>query len=94
MEFQGLRRHGQWLRNERTTGLSGDRAPMRVGASISGAPETPVPRRRDGRHAGLLTGPTVALVAVAQVGLAAVWVRPTVAMRRTLLHDRNEQASL
>lgn len=39
-------------------------------------------------HAGLPTGPTVALVAVAQVGLAAAWVRPVSAVRRTLLHDR------
>ncbi len=45
-------------------------------------------------HAGLPTGPTVALVAVAQVGLAAAWVRPAGAMRRTLVHDRNEQARL
>lgn len=39
-------------------------------------------------HAGLPTGPTVALVAVAQVGLAAVWALPASAVRRTLLHDR------
>lgn len=39
-------------------------------------------------HAGLPTGPTVALAAVAQVGLAAVTARPVDAVRRTLLRDR------
>ncbi|MCH9731107.1 MAG: metal ABC transporter permease [Actinomycetia bacterium] len=40
-------------------------------------------------HAGLPTGPTVAVVAVAQVGLAAGWVRPLDAARRTLMRDRS-----
>jgi len=39
-------------------------------------------------HAGLPTGPTVALVAVLQVGFAAAWTRPAVGVRRVLLRDR------
>ena len=38
-------------------------------------------------HAGLPTGPTVALVAVAQVGVAAAWSNPGRALRR-LVRDR------
>ncbi|GLP73586.1 manganese ABC transporter permease [Mycobacterium antarcticum] len=39
-------------------------------------------------HAGLPTGPMVALAAVIQVAIAAVWTRPFGAVRRTLLRDR------
>lgn len=39
-------------------------------------------------HAGLPTGPTVALLAVAQVGVAALWAHPARASRRSLIPDR------
>lgn len=39
-------------------------------------------------HAGLPTGPTVALLAVAQVGVAALWAHPARALQRSLISDR------
>ena len=44
-------------------------------------------------HAGLPTGPTVALLAVAQVGVAALWARPARALRRSLIPDRSSVAA-
>ena len=44
-------------------------------------------------HAGLPTGPTVALLAVAQVGVAALWARPARALRRSLIPDRASAAA-
>jgi ABC-type Mn2+/Zn2+ transport system permease subunit len=44
-------------------------------------------------HAGLPTGPTVALLAVAQVGAAALWARPARALRRSLIPDRASAAA-
>jgi len=44
-------------------------------------------------HAGMPTGPTVALLAVAQVGLAALWARPARALRRSLIPDRASMAA-
>lgn len=44
-------------------------------------------------HAGLPTGPTVALLAVAQVGAAALWARPARALRRSLIPDRSSVAA-
>lgn len=44
-------------------------------------------------HAGLPTGPTVALLAVAQVGVAALWAHPARASRRSLIPDRASAAA-
>lgn len=44
-------------------------------------------------HAGLPTGPTVALLAVAQVCVAALWARPARALRRSLIPDRASAAA-
>lgn len=44
-------------------------------------------------HAGLPTGPTVALLAVAQVGVAALWARPARALQRSLIPDRAPAAA-
>lgn len=44
-------------------------------------------------HAGLPTGPTVALLAVAQVGVAALWARPARVLRRSLIPDRASAAA-
>jgi ABC-type Mn2+/Zn2+ transport system permease subunit len=44
-------------------------------------------------HAGLPTGPTVALLAVVQVGVAALWAYPARALRRSLIPDRASAAA-
>jgi len=44
-------------------------------------------------HAGLPTGPTVALLAVAQVGVAALWAHPARAVQRSLISDRASAAA-
>ena len=44
-------------------------------------------------HAGLPTGPTVALLAVVQVGVAALWAYPARASRRSLIPDRASAAA-
>ncbi len=44
-------------------------------------------------HAGLPTGPTVGLLAVAQVCVAALWARPARALRRSLIPDRASAAA-
>jgi len=44
-------------------------------------------------HAGLPTGPTVALLAVVQVGAAALWAHPARALRRSLIPDRASAAA-
>ena len=44
-------------------------------------------------HAGLPTGPTVALLAVVQVGVAALWAHPARALRRSLIPDRASAAA-
>jgi ABC-type Mn2+/Zn2+ transport system permease subunit len=44
-------------------------------------------------HAGLPTGPTVALLAVAQVGVVALWAHPARAVQRSLISDRASAAA-
>ncbi|MCV7067584.1 metal ABC transporter permease [Mycolicibacterium farcinogenes] len=45
-------------------------------------------------HAALPTGPTVAIIAVAQVVFAALWVRPVRALHRTVQRDGRHSAEV
>jgi ABC-type Mn2+/Zn2+ transport system permease subunit len=43
-------------------------------------------------HVGLPAGPTIAITAVSQVAIAALWVRPVRAFRRTVVRDAVNRA--
>ena len=43
-------------------------------------------------HAGLPAGPTIAIIAVSQVAIAALWDRPVRALQRTVVRDAENRA--